>query len=712
MNPSQYLFGMGDGIKNYYSVIYHVVHGEGWHFKGMLHPYGDSITFADGQPILTFIFKLLFDPTVQNGTALLGAMNLIMILGLVVTAWLIHIILKKALVPAWFAVPFAIIIAFLSPQLQRFTGHYALAYTFFIPLIWLLVIKVYECDRKWIWSMVSILVVILFSLNQPYYLLISLSLLGSILIYDIISIWAFNGSRENWVWLTFMTILPMIAIMAFFSVTDQCSDRPTTPYGVSAYVSSFSGVFIPVHGPMFTLVRDYLFRLWRYPGWEGLGYVGIPASLFMVFFVLNFLKSLYKRKWNTFFWRASPKVIQVAFIPSIFVFLVSAGVLNRIGLLWLSDHIEGLKQFRSLGRLVWIFYYVFTVSAVFYFYSIYRYIKFKSSGKLKSTAITMMVLIAGVWTIDMVSNIKGNKSLMIKDAPHKHSFNSGFADILKISGHSAADFEAILPLPFTLLGSEKIGLNEGRWSMAHCMNASFSTGLPMLGGSMSRTSVKVTEMQAGLVGAPILNRPILDDLQSEKPLLMIWSYEPLAKGEEFMLSQGKEIYSCDGFAMYTLDPKDIKQAVEKRKIETTHNIGYPAIKADLNAFFQNTINIEEGFLLKDTIIVANDSSQFANVSYWVKMNHRGMGLVDIRVKRLTSDDEFEQTLIRVGGSCDFINGWLRVEGEVPLSIGENHLRIDVISATGLISHLEIRTGDSEEMTNRGIWNNYPILSKQ
>ena len=176
-----------------------------------------------------------------------------------------------------------------------------------------------------------------------------------------------------------------------------------------------------------------------------------------------------------------------------------------------------------------------------------------------------------------------------------------------------------------------------------------------------------------------------------------------------MLWQGKEIYKCDDFAMYTLDPKDIKQAVEKRKIEATQNIGYPEVKANLNIFFQDTISIQEGLLLKDTVILAKDSSQIANVSYWVKMNHKGLGLVDIRIKRVTSDDEFEQTLIRSGNSSDFVNGWLRVEGEVPLTIGENHLRIDAISTTGVISHLEIRTGDPEEMNNRGIWNNYPIL---
>ena len=58
LHPNEYLFGAeGDGLKNYYSVAYQVVHGEGTWFNGMMYPFGDHLTFADGQPLLTKILS-------------------------------------------------------------------------------------------------------------------------------------------------------------------------------------------------------------------------------------------------------------------------------------------------------------------------------------------------------------------------------------------------------------------------------------------------------------------------------------------------------------------------------------------------------------------------------------------------------------------------------------------------------------------------------
>ena len=39
-NPGAFLFGAeGDGLKNYFTVAYQAVHGNGWDFKGMLYDF-------------------------------------------------------------------------------------------------------------------------------------------------------------------------------------------------------------------------------------------------------------------------------------------------------------------------------------------------------------------------------------------------------------------------------------------------------------------------------------------------------------------------------------------------------------------------------------------------------------------------------------------------------------------------------------------------
>ena len=150
LQPNEFLFGAeGDGLKNYFSVAYQVIHGDGMWFKGMLYPYGDNIIFADGQPLLTKILSWFIEPDVNNGTQIIGIMNLLMICSLVITAWCLHRLLVWNYVNPWFAVPFALTIAFLSPQVARFIGHYALGYAFFIPMSWLFIASFSRA--KWPW---------------------------------------------------------------------------------------------------------------------------------------------------------------------------------------------------------------------------------------------------------------------------------------------------------------------------------------------------------------------------------------------------------------------------------------------------------------------------------------------------------------------------------------------------------------------------------
>ncbi|MFT4524777.1 MAG: hypothetical protein ACI85F_000925 [Bacteroidia bacterium] len=702
-DPSVFVFGVGDGIKNYYTVLYQVVHGEGWFFKGMLHPYGDQLTFADGQPVLTSLFKMFFEPSVANGQAMMGAMNIIMIMSLVLCALLVHSILKKALIPAWFAVPFALIIAFLSPQIQRFSGHYALAYTFYIPLLWWMIIKIYEADKKWVWALLYYLVVAVFSLNQPYHLLISLAFAGSLFAFNAFRIIAFKADRSMWPWLLGIVVLPAISMAAYFSFTEIYSDRPLAPYGMGAYESSFSSVFVPIHGPMFTLVRDYLFRIWTHPEWEGQGYVGLPATLFLFFFLWKVVADIRRKKWKAPLWLSSPNVVRNAFIPSILVLFISAGILNRLGLLWLSDHILALKQFRSLGRLVWIFYYVFTVSAVVYFYMVFRHLQIASKGKLKVVANSMMALVFIIWGVDMTSNIKGIKGLMLMNHPNEFTFNSTFNDQLENAGYKSSDFQAILPIPFSLVGSEKIGLEGAQGSFTMAANASFSTGLPMFGGLMSRTSLSVTEKQAQLVAHPVITRAILDDLESDLPILVLRLNGDLTQGEQFIVDQGKEILSNESFTVYALELMDVSNASQNR-----------LDLSEINAFFSDasviTINPEQ--LLLDTVINVSKSGLNAEVSYWLKLNQAETGLPEVELLHFQSN-LVDTVLIKPTEYADILNGWVRIEKQLTLYQGKNLIKLSSTTRGGTLSHLQLNTFLSSGSENKesGIWWNYPLVQE-
>ena len=49
----------GDGLKNYYTFAYQLIHEKGVHFSGFLYPWGDLTFFTDSQYSLVFSLQLL-----------------------------------------------------------------------------------------------------------------------------------------------------------------------------------------------------------------------------------------------------------------------------------------------------------------------------------------------------------------------------------------------------------------------------------------------------------------------------------------------------------------------------------------------------------------------------------------------------------------------------------------------------------------------------
>ena len=216
LHADEFLFGAsGDGLKNYFAVAFQVIHGEGSWFTGMLYPYGDLLVFADGQPLLTEVLSWFIEPDVNNGTQIIAIMNLLMLGSLVATAWCIHRLLVWNYVNPWFAVPFSITIAFLSPQVARFIGHYALAYIFFVPMGWLLIAGFSRTKWPWIWALVVSTVVLLFGFLHPYYLFIFVIFLGATVGWEVL-INKLQFKKVKYLLARGFTILaPLVLFMAY-----------------------------------------------------------------------------------------------------------------------------------------------------------------------------------------------------------------------------------------------------------------------------------------------------------------------------------------------------------------------------------------------------------------------------------------------------------------------------------------------------------------
>ena len=712
LHPDEFLFGAsGDGLKNYFAVAYQVIHGEGTWFNGMLYPYGDHLIFADGQPLLTKVLSYFIEPDVNNGTQIIAIMNLLMLSSLVVTAWCVHRLLVWNYVNPWFAVPFSLTIAFLSPQLARFVGHYALAYTFFVPMSWLLIARFSRTSQSWLWAALVSLIVLVFGFLHPYYLFVFVILLGSILGWDLL-IKKFEFKKvEHFVQKLFTLIVPLVLFMAYQKWIDLYIDRPTAPSGMFSYMASFQSIFVPVLDPLRHLFNSYFFRIFIPSSWEGHAYVGMVATFVGFVSLLAMAKRLLSRKWNTLTHPVLPHTLKIAFIPGIITLLFAMGLFHNLGLYWLSDYVTPLKQFRSLGRVAWIFFCVFSVWIVYHLYVLFRHFRSVHKGKYTYHISAIIGLCAFVWMLDAIVNIKFNKMQMM-NRNAKEVFSDNYVSQWKSAGVNIDAHQAIVPLPLMLVGSEKVFLEKGPNSLMYAMGASFSSGLPIVGGTMSRTSMEVTEKSAQLIGNPLLPRTILNDMKSDQKLLFLRSKETLSENEAFLISTAKIVFETDDYTLYSASIDSIKVSLENARkpfLSLSHHALNSYLKpkqgsqTDEKLWGAETYEVEALDVVFDTTF---NSTGVIKLSYWVK--------VDPNTELLPNWNYLIDGTKHSGGGIsktpNLLDKWLLVEQEFPTEEGKRH-SYKTISRGGIISRIQMRSADDELVHKEGetvFVNNIPI----
>jgi len=86
--------GSGDGLKNLYTFSYYLKYVNGWHFNGMLYPFGDHITYMDAQPLYVWlirVFESIFNIQTENPVIYI---HLILLANIFIAAFFIFLILR------------------------------------------------------------------------------------------------------------------------------------------------------------------------------------------------------------------------------------------------------------------------------------------------------------------------------------------------------------------------------------------------------------------------------------------------------------------------------------------------------------------------------------------------------------------------------------------------------------------------------------------
>ncbi len=536
INADSISYGIyGDGYKNYYTLAYYLQNDKGPHFSGMNYPYGENILFTDNQPAMAWMLKGV--SAVYPGITghVHGFITYMAFLSIVVAAFFIMLSFIELNINRWYSVAFSALIALLSPQLMRVMGHFSLSYNCFVPALLYLLIKYFKTDKQLKYFLLITVWITFFSFVHLYFMAMGcmfVMLAGAGAFFKEI-----KNLKVKWPFIARLAlagILPFAALKTYLFVTDPIKDRPSAPFGFLEYNSSIYDIIL--HQNSFTgeVAGQVLPAGTIHYSGEGMGYIGFIPVLCMAAIPFIALLSLVKRR--QWFTRAYPMYILMpaAFMVLLFAmaFPFSLDVFEKYYELLPS----AVKQFRALGRLSWVFYFTSGVFSVWMLLQLYNWL----CSKNKLSAHLVIVAVLAIWFADvnMISvryakRIKEENTLTDEVAERTELINN-----LKNSGRNTGSFQAILPLPIFLNGSEKLYL-ESNLNLEG-MKASLYTGLPLACGQMSRTSEQQTFDIARLQADEYLAKDIVSKYHNKKPLLLMYK-----NGE--LNSQGQQLLSKAAF---------------------------------------------------------------------------------------------------------------------------------------------------------------------
>ena len=537
--PSCYLFANGsDGLKNYFTSAFFVRHDPGWWFGGMNYPYGEHIVYTDNQPIWSLIMKAIHQlfPMQEH---VIGMTNMLLLAALVVCCVVMYYLLRAFNLPRWYAALMSIPIALLSPQIERFNGHYSLAYTCYIPLLILLAVRWYRQPAAIKRAIPLYVAIIFMGFTHLYYLFIALVLIFMHALIRLIG-QHFRPDRKM-IGALGIVLAAAVTVYGIVKLTDPVHDRPQDVYGVDVYTAKAEGTFLPWYEP-FNQWWEAL-HIGR-PDVEGISYVGLALTLLtpvLLWWAVRFVRRRRRKKSGTnmcdhpAFWM----------LAGTGVWLFATGWIYAIGAGVLLDIFPVLGQFRSLGRLAWIFYYTVAISAVYWGYLWLRNKRFRRS------VVTMALVLLALWSGEGLGHLwQSTTGVFRANLVFRHT--TPFADILEKQQLSPDHFQAILQFPSLLIGPEKVTISRGGWYIAQSMQCAWETGIPIISSMMSRTSVSQAMDYIELTSIDAKEKHRLS-LMDERPVLLIAAQDQLEPYERNIVDQATYLGKVNHVDLFALD---------------------------------------------------------------------------------------------------------------------------------------------------------------
>lgn len=550
----------GDGAKNIFSYLYHCMYGSGFIMQGMNYPYGEHIVYTDGIPFLSVLQASMGN--VSTGTALTVLWWSVGI-SYVISAVFLGKTLRRFGVNAWLAILFGVIIAIMTPQWLRMRAHHALSFNFVIPMLFYWSVA-YVADGKWKYWLWVIIMGFVAGLIHPYFS-------GIILVWILLYVTGyFILSKDPWPRKIWHSAPPMAAaviapglVMLVVKLTDHVGGRPSAPYISNENYTRIMDVMSSYFSPFWKAAVDHAILPYASTGGEGFSYPGLVPLVVL----LAVVPVAYYRKRYLPALPDATEGKQVPFMSPVWVFMalvalvLSAGIPFRWGMEWLKNIFFIFKQFRSMGRFAWIFYYI---SAVYAVVMVCRWHAEMKSRGYAMWANVLFALVVFVWGYEVKGYVRSSRKLAnLARYNYDQMFSvneENWHDFLTAHGRKADQFQAVLGLKYFNVGTDKIWVGDPGWLIALCARASLQLHLPMIDEMAARSSWDIAKKQVKLVAGPYAAKPMLDDLNNNKPfLLMDYNLGPLDPDQSSLLNASDFIGKFSDCRVYACYPDRIKR---------------------------------------------------------------------------------------------------------------------------------------------------------
>jgi hypothetical protein len=559
----------GDGMQSFINMDYHIrVDTAYMRCNSMNYPYGEHIFFTNNQPLISNTIKFVSRNIADISDYTLGILNFTMLFCLVIAPLILFLIFTELEVASVIAILASLGITYLSPQIDRFGGHFNLSYVCVIPLMIILVLRFFKKPGFLLTGLIF-LTAMAAALTHFYFY----GFLAALLLFFYGAYLAGNERifPKKYMWavhLFLQLILPFLILQVFY-ISDHVTDRPAYPWGFLYYRAYPQSIFLPFNKPYGQFLHHLLNT--RYINWEGFAFVGTMATTGMIIFLVRSVTKAIKGHFREITDVTSNKQLNILFWTSFVLLLYSFGLPFILGLEWLIDLIGPVRQMRGIARFSWLFYYVMNIVTIYWLWEGWK------NARRKHLALLLMILAFLVFFYDAYYMVKGRGKSLENNIPALVDRNLREPENQWIKRHDLSRYQALIPLPYYHIGSENIWIDGGCDIVPASFIAIKNSKLPGLGVMLSRTSISQTVENVSLMLGPPSNALHLERFPSEKPfLLMAARCDMLSEHERQMISRSHWIDSTGKFDLYEMPFRafrDIADSIARAVIEEYNRPG-------------------------------------------------------------------------------------------------------------------------------------------